>query len=238
MKMRPLVLAISADDRVGVALREGFARAALDTVVAPSAALGLRALSTLTPDVVFIDLDVADLPMPELRERIASRGDAGEMLVVAVRACEPPVGAQGPCFALEPRIDDTRALTPRMLGAHIARALRARTVSVLESSIEVGALRLDGRAARAFVHDVELQLTTIELRLLATFAKWPGQTLSREQILLGVWGIRPRASRSIYTHMKRLRRKLGAAAPLLATVRGVGYRLEAAPPIHAPRASA
>ena len=72
MKMRPLVLAIAADDAVGETLRAGFDRCAIDTVVVRSATLGLRSLSTLAPDVVLVDAAVDDVPaVIALIDRIA-----------------------------------------------------------------------------------------------------------------------------------------------------------------------
>lgn len=229
MKLRPLVLAIEGDDRVAEALRDGLQKCAIDTVFAKSGAAALRSLSAVAPDVVLIDTELDGESADALREKVQGRDDAADIIVVVARRSTPAFEALAPTFVLETDGLAQRALTPRNLGKRIASFLRARTVSVLDAALEAGPLRFDGHSARAYVHGGEIELTTMELRLLAIFSKRPGRVLTREQLVREVWGIRPRGdTRTIDTHVKRLRHKLGAAAPLLATVRGVGYRLETA----------
>ena len=81
------------------------------------------------------------------------------------------------------------------------------------------------------VHDptateVEVTLTSLEFRLLTSLMSRVGRVQSREQLLEEVWGLSPETqTRTVDTHIKRLREKLGAARDLLETVRGAGYRL-------------
>jgi two-component system phosphate regulon response regulator PhoB len=90
----------------------------------------------------------------------------------------------------------------------------------------VGPIRIDPDAHRAFVDDAEIQLTPIEFKLLATFLARLGRVQSREQLLEDVWEMSPDLeTRTVDTHVKRLREKLGSGRDLLETVRGIGYRL-------------
>lgn len=90
----------------------------------------------------------------------------------------------------------------------------------------VGALEVDVDACRAFVDGVEIHLSAMEIRLLFYLLEHLGQVRSREALLEDVWGYSPEAStRTIDTHVKRLREKLGSAGTLIQTVRGTGYRL-------------
>ena len=75
---------------------------------------------------------------------------------------------------------------------------------------------------------MEVQLTATEFRLLTTLARRSGRVQTRGQLLQEVWDMPPDLStRTVDTHMKRLREKLGPAGDRLETVRGVGYRLNA-----------
>ena len=72
---------------------------------------------------------------------------------------------------------------------------------------------------------IKLDLTGLEFKLLAMLMESHGRSLSRETLLRSVWGYRNVSdSRTVDTHMRRLRRKLGPHADLLETVRGKGYR--------------
>ena len=75
------------------------------------------------------------------------------------------------------------------------------------------------------VGDVETALTALEFRLLVAFMAAKDRVLSREHLLREVWGIRARDdTRTVDTNVKRLRQKLGPAAPVIETIRNVGYR--------------
>jgi two-component system phosphate regulon response regulator PhoB len=85
---------------------------------------------------------------------------------------------------------------------------------------------VDVEAHRAYVADEEVVLTPLEFRLLVTFMSRAGRVQSREQLLMDVWEMSSEIeTRTVDTHVKRLREKLGVARDLLETVRGVGYRL-------------
>ena len=90
----------------------------------------------------------------------------------------------------------------------------------------VGPIRVDVDAHRAFVDGGEIQLTPLEFRLLSTFMARLGRVQSREQLLEDVWEMSADLeTRTVDTHVKRLREKLGSGRDLLETVRGIGYRL-------------
>ena len=87
-------------------------------------------------------------------------------------------------------------------------------------------LRVDEAAHRAFVDDKEIHVSALEMRLLLNLFRAPALMRTRRELLTDVWGYHPEvASRTVDTHIKRLRDKLDTAADLLQTVRGVGFRL-------------
>jgi DNA-binding response OmpR family regulator len=102
---------------------------------------------------------------------------------------------------------------------------RPRGGRALAEVCEAGILKVDTMAHRVFVKDSEVLLTALEFRLLVTFMSSRERVLSREHLLREVWGIRAHAdTRTVDTSVKRLRQKLGPAAPAIETVRSVGYR--------------
>jgi DNA-binding response OmpR family regulator len=94
----------------------------------------------------------------------------------------------------------------------------------------VGALAVDAVRHEAWWHNAELELTALEFDLLVALVRHPGQVLSREQLLEQVWGYDYFGDlRVVDAAVKRLRAKLRQVAPdaqPIATVRGVGYKLE------------
>ena len=82
-----------------------------------------------------------------------------------------------------------------------------------ESDIVVGCLRVDPPGHRAWINDVEVTLTALEFRLLETLIKRRGRVQTRSGLLEDVWGYSPDVStRTVDTHIKRLRSKMGDAA--------------------------
>ncbi len=93
-----------------------------------------------------------------------------------------------------------------------------------------GLISLDVDAYQAFVGRRSINLTSTEFNLLAAFLKNRGETVSREDLLRSVWGVNYRGtSRTVDTHIQRLRSKLGKVGRLIRTVRAVGYRLDSVP---------
>jgi two-component system phosphate regulon response regulator PhoB len=119
-----------------------------------------------------------------------------------------------------------KPFSPRELTLRVRAVLRRRaTVQSPGAIVEHGCLRVDPERHRCFVEGEEIELTAKEFRLLSTLMARPGRVMTRERLLDEVWGSEITVtSRTIDTHLKRLREKLGAAGDLIETVRGVGYR--------------
>lgn len=114
--------------------------------------------------------------------------------------------------------------------------LIARVESVLRRSYQhqrvsqvltVGPIVIDHFAHKATVDNKPVSLTVKEFGILETLAKKPGRVYTREQILSLVWGDHHQSTdRTIDTHIKTLRLKLGEAGNMIETVWGIGYKLE------------
>jgi two-component system phosphate regulon response regulator PhoB len=99
-----------------------------------------------------------------------------------------------------------------------------------EGERSFGRLRLDAAAHRVWVDGEEVTLTALEFRLLSTFLARKGRVQTRDMLLSDVWGIEADiTTRTVDTHVKRLREKLGPAGVYVETIRGVGYRFRSRP---------
>lgn len=95
-------------------------------------------------------------------------------------------------------------------------------------AIELGPLTLEEGGMRARLNGIDLGLTSLEARLLYELAEGEGRAKTREELIRRVWrGRYPNDSRTLDTHIRRLRKKLGWAGQAIETLRGTGYRLSA-----------
>ena len=118
----------------------------------------------------------------------------------------------------------TKPFSPRELVLRIEGLLRRVRATGLGEKLRVGPFELDRGSFEIRLAGAKLDLTAIEFKLLATMMENRGQPLSRESLLRDVWGYRGVVdSRTVDTHMRRLRGKLGEHAERLQTVRGEGY---------------
>ena len=115
---------------------------------------------------------------------------------------------------------------------HLAEAILRRSAPAPEKPgsgdrLVVGLLEIDVPEHRVLVHGETIPLTALEFKLLYDLASRPGRVQTREGLLERVWGYAPGIeTRTVDTHVKRLREKLGAARDQLETIRGVGYRMK------------
>lgn len=121
----------------------------------------------------------------------------------------------------------TKPFSPRELTLRVRAILRrhAATEATEPATLTAGALELDAATHRVTVHDRPVHVTAIEFKLLQYFLQHRGQVATRDTLLDRVWGYEAAlTTRTVDTHMKRLREKLGPAGDCIETVRGVGYR--------------
>lgn len=109
--------------------------------------------------------------------------------------------------------------------AHLRRAASADAAESEQEPLRAGSITVDVAARRTFLSDAELQLRPKEFDLLALLAANAGRVVTRERIMRDVWDTEWLGStKTLDTHILSLRQKLGHEA--IATLRGVGYRLE------------
>lgn len=217
------VLVIDADAALRANLTNLFAQEGHDVESASSGASGLVLAKTSNPEVIVFDFgsgdgvelcralgDVADGPRPKL-------------LVLTAQADEATRVA-----AFEAGVDDfvAKPHSARELLLRMRALMRSRNSRPPADAVTVGALRVERASRRVFVDARSIDLTRREFDLLLSLADRVGRVQTREILLSTVWGDGGESERVVDTTVKRVRKKLGSAAPAIRTVRGVGYKLD------------
>lgn len=129
---------------------------------------------------------------------------------------------------LEAGADDylTKPFSPKELVLRVQAILKRSKTVPGASRVSSGDFHFDKNAQKFYVRDEEVPLTSTEFKLLLYLSERPGMAMDRHDLLRAVWQYSDDAhSRTLDTHMKRLRQKLGDDAERIETVRGIGYRL-------------
>lgn len=185
------------------------------------------------PDVVILDLGLPGVDGIEVCREIRTFSDA-YILMLTARAEEVDR-----LVGLAVGADDyvTKPFSARELAARVQVLLRRPRVSKAADDrgapsdmVEIGAMRIDLPAREVVVDDQPVQLTKIEFDLLATLASRPGMVFTRQVLLEAVWGIDwVGDDHLVSVHIANLRKKIDRdGTDRVTTVRGVGYRLNAA----------
>ena len=187
-----------------------------------------RASAEETPDAVPLDLNVPGLPGTEILRQLQSnpphRRGAGNKAHRARRRAGPHSGIRGS----EPD-DYITTFSVREVVLRVKAVLRRGAPGESPARDRVGPLRLDREAPPRLRRRRGVELTALEFKLLETFVARLGRVQTREQLLRDRWWeMKTWTSadqRTVDTHVKRLREKLGAGRNLIETVRGLGYRM-------------
>jgi two-component system phosphate regulon response regulator PhoB len=226
--MKPKILVVDDEpdalELLGFKLREaGYA-----PVFAKDGAEAIAAARTERPALIVLDLMLPQIDGLEVCKLL--RRDPGiaavPIIMLTARAAE-----MDRIVGLELGADDyvTKPFSPRELVIRIKKLLvRNRQPEDVPTRLSLGPLEIDPARHEVRVAGRPLVLTATEFRLLELLARRRGRVQTRDRLLQDVWGYENSIeTRTVDTHMRRLREKLGPATPLLETVRGVGYRFAA-----------
>ncbi|MFD6753071.1 MULTISPECIES: winged helix-turn-helix transcriptional regulator [Micromonospora] len=220
---RFVLLVIDDDESVGGALVAELADHRVRAHHYPHAAEALLDAGALQPDAAVVASGLTTMSSTEVVRLLARR--AGIPTVVGVGDDDGGVAAAalkaGATAGVRRPYRATEVLP-------ILRAIRPETSGALDPPIELGGLRVDPATFEVSQHGRLVALPMKEFRLLYFFMSNAERTVTREQLLAAGWGgISDDTSNTLTVHVKRLRRRLaldGDQAPMIVTVRGLGYR--------------
>lgn len=182
------------------------------------------------PDLVLLDLMLPDTSGIEVCRKLRSERRTAHTPVLMLTAKGDEIDR---VVGFEVGADDyvVKPFSVRELMLRVRSLLRRKQPEAVEThELSFGRLRVDSGGHRAWVDDREAVLTALEFRLLSTLLSRRGRVQTRERLLSDVWGIAADVTtRTVDTHVKRLRQKLGAAGEYIETLRGVGYRFRESP---------
>lgn len=187
----------------------------------------LAAIRRNPPDLMILDLMLPDVSGTEIFRQVRADPRLSGIPIIMLTAKADEVDR---VVGLELGADDyvTKPFSPRELTLRVRAVLRRRTPA--DSSTRIlshGSLSIDPGRHRCTVDREEIPLTAKEFDLLCKLMERPGRVMTRDRLLEEVWGSDVVVTtRTIDTHMKRLREKLGAAGSAIETIRGVGYRFQ------------
>jgi two-component system phosphate regulon response regulator PhoB len=193
---------------------------------------GVKLAREQRPDLVLLDLMLPDVPGTEvckqLKDHAATRNTPVIMLTAKGEEIDRVVGFELGADDYVVKPFSVRELMLRIQA--ILRRGRNDDDDDLEPTVEFGRLKIDRGAHRIWVEGIEIELTALEFKLLVTLYDRRNRVQTRSALLDDVWGIQADiTTRTVDTHVKRLREKLEAARDYVETVRGVGYRFVATP---------
>jgi two-component system phosphate regulon response regulator PhoB len=230
--MMARVLVIEDEVDLATTLEYNLKSEGFQVQVAYTGRQGLAAAGTdPLPDVVVLDLMLPDVAGTEICRRLREHERTRDVSIIMCTAKGEEIDR---VVGFEVGADDyvVKPYSVRELVLRIRSQLRHRVHRDTPEPprIRFGVLELEPDAHRAWIQGEEIALTALELRLLHTFVSRRGRVQTRETLLRDVWGIDADVTtRTVDTHVKRLREKLGEAASYVETVRGAGYRFAEEP---------
>ncbi|MBH0116586.1 response regulator transcription factor [Salinibacterium sp. NG253] len=220
----PTVLVVEDERDIREVLRRYLERAGFSVLTTGSGAEALKLFASA--DLVLLDLGLPDIEGTDLLREIKALGTLPVIVLTARSSTEERIRG------LELGADDyvTKPFSPHEVVLRVQAVLNRRGGSSDDNDIATyggNRLRIDEDSHRVWLDDVELDLTPTEWGLLSAIAAAAGRVYSRYELVNRVRGYEYEGyERTIDSHIKNLRRKLGAdGAQVVETVLGVGYRL-------------
>ncbi len=182
------------------------------------------------PDLVLLDLMLPDISGTEICRQLRANDKTRRIPVIMLTARGEEIDR---VVGFEVGADDyvVKPFSVRELVLRVRAVLRrAMAQDTTASRDTFGRLQVEEDGHRVWVDGDEVTLTALEFRLLTTLLSRKGRVQTRDMLLNDVWDVKADiTTRTVDTHVKRLRQKLGPAGEYIETLRGVGYRFRSRP---------
>ena len=206
-------------------LKYNFSNEGFKVFTAPDGEKALSNIKKVLPDVLILDLMLPGVSGLDVCKSIRADDDIRDMSIIMLTAKGEEIDR---IIGFELGADDyvTKPFSVRELILRVKVLLKKQRESLVENKlVTFGPIRIDLDAHELKINDKEIVLTALEFKLLQHLVKRKGRVQTREQLLGDVWGYSAEVTtRTVDTHIKRLREKLGNTSEYIQTIRGVGYR--------------
>ena len=222
----PKLLVIEDEQDVVDLLTLHLRKAGFKVSVAGEGAAGLRMAREEAPALIILDLLLPKMPGLEVCRALKTDGATKQIPILMLTAKAEEIDR---IVGLEFGADDyvTKPFSPRELVLRVNAILRrGKTDAVEEKQLSIGAITLDPSRHQVTVGGRPVRLTSVEYKLLGMLMRRQGRVQERDRLLNEVWGYESAIdTRTVDTHIRRLRKKLGKASNAIETIRGFGYRI-------------
>lgn len=221
------ILLIEDDSDISELVQYNLEREGFKVYCSADGEIGLSQALQLVPDLIVLDLMLPGLDGLQVCRKLRANPATAEIPIVMLTA----KGEESDIVVgLEMGADDyvSKPFSPKELMARIRAVLRrprAGAVAAIEGRRSVGPVTIDPDRHEVFLNGAAIALTLAEYRLLSCLTSRPGRVFTREQLLEKITGGETYViDRNVDVHVRAIRKKLGADAEFIMTVRGVGYK--------------
>jgi len=231
MEVKPMILVVDDEAELAEAVSYALEQEGFACRLAGTGKGGIdTALATPTPNLILLDMMLPDISGTEVCRELRRHEQTRSTPILFLTAKDTEIDR---VVAFEIGADDyvSKPFSVRELVLRVRALLRRSNGSKVVAPIaeaQFERLRVDPDAHQVWVDGEEIALTALEFRLIHTLLSRRGRVQTRTQLLEDVWGVHADVTtRTVDTHVKRLREKLGEAGAYVETIRGVGYRFRA-----------
>ncbi len=225
MISRPAVLVVEDEKAISDLIAFHLEQSGFEPVVAGDGSRALSLTRERLPALVILDLMLPDMDGLDILKLFRQQDRSARLPIILLTARAEEADR---ILGLEVGADDyvVKPFSPRELMLRVERLIATReNQDAAPVPTVFGCLEIDENRFRVSVAGEPIDISATEMRLLCELIRCRGTVLSRGQLLQNAWGYMPNVTeRTVDTHVKRLRQKLGLASNYLETVRGVGYR--------------
>ena len=221
------ILVVEDEPDILEMVRYNLDQAGLDVETAEDAERALQSVQEVLPDLIILDLMLPGIDGLDMCRQLKQDARTRHIPILMLTARKEEVDR---IVGLELGADDyvVKPFSPRELVLR-AQAILRRSQGSLQSTadtwLHTGSISIDKAAHQALLNGDPLELTGTEFKLLLTLIERRGRVQTRDDLLDTVWGYEYSGyGRTVDTHIRRLREKLGESSEWIETVRGVGYR--------------
>ena len=222
--MRQTILVVDDEPDIVEIIQYNLEKSGFDVIVAADGPVALEKARDETPDLIVLDLMLPGLEGTDVCRILKQDERTRSIPILMLTAKSEEIDR---IIGLELGADDyvVKPFSPREIALRIRNILRRRTAPETPGPVRAGPLVIDVEGHHVSVSGSTVSLTATEFKLLAVLFQRRGRVQTREELLDVVWGYDYMGyGRTVDAHIKRLREKLGEAAGMVETVRGVGYR--------------